>query len=145
MPAEFVSAIAFLSGALVAMIASCKIGFAWLCNCSRKFSSAACLRRARSYGLWRPPVFGAFTRIYFEFEPSGSQDAVRTCHVDRRSSGELAASLPAVGSSVGIRYLPENPTQAVIAKLVSRFVPLTAPPTEPTSVALHFVVDRYYS
>jgi hypothetical protein len=72
--------------------------------------------------LWRPPLFGAFTRIYFEFQPEGSASAVRTCHVDRRSVGELVASLPAVGSTVSVRYLRENPTQAVIARLVSRFI-----------------------
>ena len=69
-----------------------------------------------------PPVFGAFTRIYFEFEPEGATDRVLTCHVDRRSTGELSASLPAVGSAVSVRYLRENPTRAVIAKLVSRLM-----------------------
>jgi hypothetical protein len=121
MPAEFVSAIAFLSGALVAMIASCT-SVSRAVQLQQEILKRGVLAQGKVVRLWRPPVFGAFTRIYFEFEPTGTQDAVRTCHVDRRSSGDLAASLPAVGSSVGVRYLPENPTRAVIAKLVSRFV-----------------------
>ena len=121
MPAEFVSAIAFLSGALVAMIASCKSVSRGV-QLQQEILKRGLAAQARVLRLWRPPVFGAFTRIYFEFEPEGAGDPVRTCHVDRRSLGELAASLPAVGSSVTVRYLRENPTQAVIAKLVSRFV-----------------------
>lgn len=70
--------------------------------------------------IWKPPLMGAFTRIYFEFEPAGSQRALRACHVDRRFAGELVASLPAVGSPVCVKYLPDNPAQAVIARLVSR-------------------------
>jgi hypothetical protein len=46
---------------------------------------------------------------------------VQTCHVDRRAR-EWAASLPAVGSFVRVTYLPERPSRAVIAKLVSRFI-----------------------
>jgi hypothetical protein len=121
MPAEFVSAIAFLSGALVAMIASCT-SVSRAVQLQQEILKRGVLAQGRVVRLWRPPLFGAFTRIYFEFEPTGTQGAVQTCHVDRRSSGDLAASLPAVGSSVGVRYLPENPTRAVIAKLVSRFV-----------------------
>jgi hypothetical protein len=121
MPAEFVSAIAFLSGALVAMIASCKSVSRGV-QLQQEILKRGVLAQGKVVRLWRPPLFGAFTRIYFEFEPNGAEQAVRSCHVDRRSSAELAASLPAVGSSVGVRYLPENPAQAVIAKLVSRFV-----------------------
>jgi len=36
--------------------------------------------------------------------------------------GESMASLPAVGTTVRVKYLPERPSCAVIAKLVSRFV-----------------------
>jgi hypothetical protein len=121
MPAEFVSAIAFLSGALVAMIASCQSVSRGV-QLQQEILKRGVLAQGKIVRLWRPPLFGAFTRIYFEFEPSGSEDAVRTCHIDRRSAGELAASLPAVGSMVGVRYLPENPAQAVIAKLVSRLI-----------------------
>lgn len=121
MPAEYMSAIAFLSGALVAMIASCKsVSRGVLLQ--QDILKKGVLAEAKVLRLWRPPVFGAFTRIYFEFEPEGAAGAIRTCHIDRRPYGELAASLPAVGSTVNVRYLRENPTQAVIAKLVSRFV-----------------------
>lgn len=121
MPAEFMSAFAFLSGALVAMIASCKSVSRGV-QLQQHILKKGVLAQARVISLWRPPVLGAFTRIYFEFEPEGLDGAVRSCHVDRRPHGDLAASLPAVGSTVNVRYLPENPTQAVIAKLVSRFV-----------------------
>ena len=46
---------------------------------------------------------------------------MQTCHVDRRL-GDSVASLPAVGTWVRVKYLPERPSRAVIAKLVSRFV-----------------------
>lgn len=120
MPAEYMSAIAFLSGALVAMIASCKsVSRGVLLQ--QDILKKGLLAEAKVIRLWRPPMFGAFTRIYFEFELEGDAGSIRTCHVDRRPQGELAASLPAVGAIVNVRYLRENPTQAVIAKLVSRF------------------------
>jgi hypothetical protein len=72
--------------------------------------------------VWRPPLAGSFHRIYFEFAAPGLAAPVQTCHIDRRSLGELTASLPPVGANVAIRYLPENPSQAVITKLVSRFM-----------------------
>jgi hypothetical protein len=114
------SAIAFLSGALVAMIASVKSVSRGV-QLQQEILKRGLVAQGRIVRLWRPPVFGAFTRIYFEFEPEGA-DAVTGCHVDRRAAGELSASLPAVGSAVSVRYLRENPTQAVIAKLVSRFM-----------------------
>ena len=121
MPAEYISAIAFLSGALVAMIASCK-SVSRAVQLQQEILKRGLAAQGRIVRLWRPPVFGAFTRIYFEFEPEGAAGALVTCHVDRRSLGELSASLPAVGSAVAVRYLRENPTRAVIAKLVSRFM-----------------------
>lgn len=72
-------------------------------------------------GVWRPPLAGSFTRLYIEFEPLGASQLVRACHIDRRSADDLSASLPAVGTYVNVRYLPDRPTEAVIAKLVSRF------------------------
>jgi hypothetical protein len=59
-------------------------------------------------------------RVYFEFQPRGKKAKVQCCHVDRRDGS--VASLPSVGTRVTVRYLPENPRRAVIAKLVSRFV-----------------------
>ena len=70
-------------------------------------------------GIWRPPLAGSFTRLYIEFEPAGRRELVRACHIDRRSAAEMNASLPAIGSYVNIRYLPDRPQEAVIAKLVS--------------------------
>jgi hypothetical protein len=72
-------------------------------------------------GVWRPPLAGSFPRLYVEFEPLGASRVVRACHIDRRSLDGVNASLPAVGTYVNVRYLPDRPTEAVIAKLVSRF------------------------
>lgn len=71
--------------------------------------------------VWRPPLFGSFPRVYFEFEPEGTQTTIRGCHVHRGAHEGFVASLPAVGTTVSIRYLPENPGRAVIAKFVSRW------------------------
>lgn len=119
MPAEYLSAIAFLTGVLVAMIATCQsVTHASLRQQELlKIGQAA---QGRVLRVWRPPLFGAFTRVYFEFETADA-GSVRTCHIDRRRGGESAASLPAVGASVGVRYLAERPQVAVIARLVSRF------------------------
>lgn len=119
MPAEFMSAIAFLGGALVAMVASCQ-AVSKGARLQQEILKRGAAAQGRILRIWRPPVFGAFARVYFEFEPA-SGAAVRTCHVDRRRAGELMASLPAVGACVSVRYLPESPTLAVISKLVSRF------------------------
>lgn len=70
--------------------------------------------------VWRPPIMGGFTRVYFEFQPVEADGIVQSCHVVHRGAGEWAASLPAVGAKVSVRYLPERPRRAVITKLVSR-------------------------
>ena len=120
MTAELMPFIAFLSGAMAAAVISCLSAS----RASREQSEI--LKRGhaahgRVLHIWRPKLYGAFTRIYFEFEPAGVEGPVRGCHVDRRVAGELKASLPAIGSTVAVRYLPDSPRQAVIARLVSRF------------------------
>lgn len=120
MPAEIMSAIAFLTGALVAMVATCKSASKGA-DLQREILKRGQIAQGRIIRIWRPPVVGSFTRVYFEFEPSEAVGVIQSCHIDRRSFGEPLASLPAVGACVSVRYIPENPTQAVIAKLVSRF------------------------
>jgi hypothetical protein len=120
MPAEYISAIAFLAGALVAMIASVR-SVALGAQLQQEILKRGAIAQGRILRIWRPPVFGAFTRVYFEFQPHELPESVQTCHVDRRA-GEWTASMPAVGSWVRVKYLPERPSRAVIAKLVSRFV-----------------------
>ena len=120
MSAEYTSAITFLVGALVAMIASVR-HVALGAQLQQEILKRGILAQGRILRIWRPPMFGAFTRVYFEFQPQNDPDSVQTCHVDRRI-GEWTASLPAVGSFVRVKYLPERPTRAVIAKLVSRFI-----------------------
>jgi hypothetical protein len=120
MPAQYVPAIAFLVGALVAMIASSR--FVTLgSQLQQEILKRGAIAQGRILRIWRPPLFGAFTRVYFEFHPVDAPASVQTCHVDRRM-GESTASLPAVGTLVRVKYLPERPSRAVIAKLVSRFV-----------------------
>ena len=120
MPAEYTSAIAFLGGALVAMIASVR-SVALGAQLQQEILKRGSVAQGRILRIWRPPLFGAFTRVYFEFRPEETPNSVQTCHIDRRV-GEWTASLPAVGSFVRVKYLPERPSRAVIAKLVSRFV-----------------------
>lgn len=120
MPAEYISAIAFLAGALVAMIASVR-SVALGAQLQQEILKRGAIAQGRVLRIWRPPVLGAFTRVYFEFQPHELPESVQTCHVDRRT-GEWTASLPAVGSWVRVKYLPERPSRAVIPKLVSRFV-----------------------
>jgi hypothetical protein len=120
MPETYVPAIAFLIGALVAMIASSR-SVTLGAQLQQEILKRGLLAQGRVLRIWRPPVFGAFTRVYFEFQPERAPVSVQTCHVDRRM-GESLASLPAVGSWVRVKYLPERPSRAVIAKLVSRFV-----------------------
>lgn len=120
MPHEFLSATSFLAGVLVAMIVSCKATVR-AAQSAQEIAKHGMAAQGRVLRIWRPPVMGSFVRVYFEFQPDGRERSLRCCHVDRRPGGGPAASLPAVGSSVGIRYLPENPARAVIARLVSRF------------------------
>lgn len=120
MPVELTSIIAFFGGALVAMIASCQ-SVSKGAQLQQEILKRGAAAQGRILRIWRPPLFGAFTRVYFEFQPTDDQQAVQTCHIDRRM-GESSASLPAVGTCVRVKYLPESPARAVIAKLVSRFV-----------------------
>jgi hypothetical protein len=120
MPAEIMSAIAFLTGALVAMVATCK-SVSNGAEQQREILKRGKIAQGRVLRIWRPPVMGSFTRVYFEFQPTDVEGVIQTCHIDRRSLGEPTASLPPIGADVSVRYMPENPTRAVIAKLVSRF------------------------
>jgi hypothetical protein len=120
MPVEYSSAIAFLAGALVAMIASVR-SVSLGAQLQQEILKRGAAAQGRILRIWRPPLLGAFTRVYFEFRPEDAPESVQTCHVDRRA-GEWTASLPAVGSFVRVKYLPEQPSRAVIAKLVSRFM-----------------------
>jgi hypothetical protein len=120
MSAEYVPAIAFLGGALVALFASSRF-VALGAQLQQVILKRGAIAQGRILRVWRPPLFGSFTRVYFEFHPQEAPLSVQTCHVDRRL-GESSASLPAVGTWVRVKYLPERPSRAVIAKLVSRFI-----------------------
>jgi hypothetical protein len=120
MPIEFVPLFAFFSGAMVAAVLS-SLTTSRAARLQEEILKRGQAAHGRVVHIWRPRLHGAFTRIYFEFEAPGMSGAVRGCHVDRRAAGELAASLPAVGTTVAVRYLPETPQRAVIARLVSRF------------------------
>jgi hypothetical protein len=120
MSAELIPIIAFLSGAMAAAV------FSSLSASRASRQQLDILKRGhaahgRVLHIWRPKLMGAFTRIYFEYEPAGANAPLRGCHIDRRVAGEPMASLPAVGTTVTVRYLPDSPQQAVIARLVSRF------------------------
>jgi hypothetical protein len=119
MSAELMPIFAFISGAMVAAILS-SLTVSRALKQQQEILKRGRMAHGRVLHIWRPKLRGAFPRIYFEFEPSGDAGPVRGCHVDRRA-GETVASLPAVGTTVSVRYLPESPQRAVIARLVSRF------------------------
>ena len=119
MTAELMPILAFISGAMVTAIWS-SLTVSRAVKEQQEILKRGQIAHGRILHIWRPKLRGAFARIYFEFEPHGAE-TVRGCHVDRRPADELRASLPAIGSTVSVRYLPDQPKQAVIARLVSRF------------------------
>jgi hypothetical protein len=119
MPEYIVPALTFLLGFILAMRTSQRVT-AKASQVQRDIAKRGQSTSGTVVRVWQPPLAGSFARVYFEFEPEGSGDVVRCCHIDRRAAGSKA-SLPAPGASVTVYYLPENPGQAVIAKLVSRF------------------------
>ena len=114
------SIIAFCGGVALAMILSGKVVLSGLLS-AQQIARDGRTAQGTVVRIWRPPVAGSFPRVYFEFRPEGSEQPVRCCHTDRRVLSGETTSLPAVGSQVSVRYLPENPRRAVIARLVSRF------------------------
>jgi hypothetical protein len=85
----------------------------------RDIALRGALCQGRVVAIQRPFLLDNCTRLYFDFLPHGEMDAVRGCHIDRRSPDELQASLPAQGTLVTVRYLPHEPRRAVIGKLIS--------------------------
>lgn len=121
MSPEILSAVFFVIGMIVAMNTSRAL------TAKQSFEQQQILKTGlQAQGtvtqVWQPPLAGSFPRIYFRFEPREGSAPVECCHIDRRPQGPATASLPAVGSSVSVRYLPDNPRSAVIARLVSRFL-----------------------
>lgn len=121
MPMEILSVAAFLGGAVLSVMASTRVDAK-----GAEFQQHILKRGEQVQGrvtkVWRPPLLGSFPRVYFEFEPTGTDQVVQCCHIDRRPLAGYVSSLPAIGTAVAVRYLPENPAHAVIAKLVSRWV-----------------------
>lgn len=120
MPMEILSVAAFLGGAVLSVMASSKADAKGL-ELQQHVLKRGEQVQGRVTNVWRPPLTGSFPRVYFEFEPAGSGQVVQGCHIDRRLLGGYRSSLPAIGTDVAVRYLPENPAHAVIAKLVSRW------------------------
>ena len=120
MPIDLPSLIAFSGGIVLAMILSGKIALRGVLS-SQHIAKNGQMTEGVVIRVWRPPMAGSFPRVYFEFLPQGSDRPVQGCHIDRRALSGEVTSLPAVGSRVMVRYLPENPAHAVIARLVSRF------------------------
>jgi hypothetical protein len=68
--------------------------------------------------IQRPFMLDDCTRLYFDFVPTGMSEPVRVCHIARLEPPGPNRPLPATGSTVTIRYLPDRPHQAVIGGLV---------------------------
>jgi hypothetical protein len=116
MPADMM--VAFATGLIIALITTHQ-SISRAIQAQQQILKEGVRGQGRVLRIWQPPVLNTLCRVHFEFQPDGSDRVVRTCHVDRRSGG-LVASRPAVGATVTVHYLPENPAQAVIAKLVPR-------------------------
>jgi hypothetical protein len=119
MSAELIPIIAFISSAMATAIWS-SLTVSRAAREQQEILKRGQVADGRVLHIWRPKLYGAFPRVYFEFAPPGLDGTVRGCHVDRRSVAEPSSSLPAVGTTVSVRYLPEKPQAAVIARLVSR-------------------------
>lgn len=122
MSPDIASSFAFFAGSFISLMLSFRFAAAHLAQ-QQEIVRRGLASTGRVVHVWRPWLMGSFARIYFEYEPVPGTQPIRCCHVDRRSQGDVQSSLPAVGTVVGIRYLPENPARAVIAKLVSRLRP----------------------
>lgn len=120
MPMEIMSVAAFVGGAVWSLFQSQRFDAKGV-ELQRDILKRGTQAEGRVVKVWRPPLIGSFPRIYFEFLPEGSEQPVRGCHVHRGAHEGFVASLPAVGTPVSVRYLKENPAQAVIARLVSRW------------------------
>jgi hypothetical protein len=121
MPIEFMSVAAFIGGAIFSMFATARVDAKGL-HSQQEILKRGQQVQGRITKVWRPPLMGSFARIYFEFQPTDSESTIQCVHIDRRPLAGFVSSLPAVGTTVSICYLPENPAHAVIAKLVSRWV-----------------------
>jgi hypothetical protein len=108
--------VAFVTGLLTALVTTHR-SFSHAVRVQQQILKEGVAAQGRVLRIWQPPVLDVLCRVYFEFQPDGSQRLVRACHVDRRSGG-LIASRPAVGATVRVHYLPADPSRAVIAKLV---------------------------
>ena len=117
MPIDLPSLVTFLGGAVLSVLVSGRLK-TLLTSEQQVILRDGVHTEGRITRIWRPPLIGSFPRLYFEYRPHGSEGPVACCHVDRRSFAEMQASLPAVGSKVGVRYLPASPQRAVIAKLL---------------------------
>jgi hypothetical protein len=121
MEIEILSVAAFIGGAAIAVLTGSRAD-AKGAQYQRDILKRGEQAQGRITKIWQPPVAGSFPRIYFEFQPAGGERIIRGCHIDRRILSGMTVSLPAAGTSVAVRYLPENPAQAVIAKLVASSV-----------------------
>ena len=118
MPAEFMSAFAFLAGALVAMVGTC-VSVSRGAQLQQEILKRGLPAHGRVLRIWRPPVFGAFTRVYFEFQPI---DARRRSRPVTSTAASPMSSPRCPRSAARCAYVSAgNPSRAVIAKLVSRF------------------------
>lgn len=69
-------------------------------------------------GIQHPFILDGCTRLYFDFVPQGMSKPLRACHIAQRPPEQVRRALPAAGSTVTIAYLPDRPSQAVIARLI---------------------------
>jgi hypothetical protein len=64
----------------------------------------------------RPLFAGGTAEVYFTFDTAHGPE-LHSCAI---TPGTLRESIPAIGTPITIRYLPEDPAQALIPQLVRR-------------------------
>ncbi len=74
--------------------------------------------QGRVVAIQEPFMLDACVRLYFDFVPDGADKPLRACHIARCSSDQIKRALPVAGSTVTVRYLREQPKQAVIPRLI---------------------------
>jgi hypothetical protein len=118
MPNELLLAIGFLT-AVAAWIALEQVIAAQQVLRQRRIAAIGIQCQGRVVAIQRPFMLDDCTRLYFDFVPAGGREPVRACHIARPSQDTQIPKLPAHGTVVSVRYLPERPQLAVIGPLVN--------------------------
>jgi hypothetical protein len=114
MPSEVLLAIGFLIAITVWMALQYAIA-AHRAEGQRQIATGGVACLGRVVAIQRPFMLDDCTRLYFDFVPMGTEELVRGCHITHRAHhDDSTMPLPAQGTLVRVRYLPEEPHRALI-------------------------------